>query len=712
VLVPGWEGSRRGRRLSRALQRQVFLALLLASPSYPCPQEPTSNPAAPSSIQKADDFLSATARIRAALDERPFHEQLFDGLVEKALRRSVLDDLVTTYAARHEADPEARAPRVLLARLLAHRGELERAEELLAADQVSSRAALLLRANWRERSGDFEQAMELYNEFLERPDELAGAGGLDNDQLFGVLQRLVDLQTTTGDPEGARSTLARLAERMPADAESRLRMGRSWGLAGFGDQERGEYRAAARAAGDDVALRCQALAALGAAFETAGRGNEALATYDEAVAALAPGHWQRALLFERALELRQASGTLEPWLGEFTAHAAESGNVAETLDLARVLDSTGCAPRAIAVLEEAHGRHPEDGELQDRLIDLAVREGSHELHVRLWQERVEAAPEQAAHRLQLASALRAAGEFQAAKRALATAEEAALAADKPELLRAIAQAWAGIGAFTEAERTLRKATTLAPGDVLLRIDLAQVALAREDEEQARLALSSAELHAHGDDGIALAAAWEDLGDPERAWTTLEVAAANPSSRLAALSQLAELALRHEWPSRARETLRELARIGSGAVRCEALVRLADTFEDSKSASSCVDQERARFEADASDPLPLLIEAFLLKRVSASPVAALSDYLQRVPDDLSARARLVSALTREGHLNEALEETDRLIARDPAGRPEYLLVTAGLLSSLDRPQEALTALELARRGAQRTPDLLRRIASRL
>ena len=64
------------------------------------------------------------------------------------------------------------------------------------------------------------------------------------------------------------------------------------------------------------------------------------------------------------------------------------------------------------------------------------------------------------------------------------------------------------------------------------------------------------------------------------------------------------------------------------------------------------------------------------------------------------------------MNEALEETDRLIARDPAGRPKHLIVKAELLSSLDRKQEALTALELARRGAQRTPDLLRRIASRL
>ncbi|MCP3917389.1 MAG: tetratricopeptide repeat protein [bacterium] len=636
--------------------------------------------------------LEATASLRTYLALHPYHERVFDDLVRVGEHAGGLDALVAFYAGRAG---EERSAHILLARLLDHRGDTERARELLANETDPSRDTWLLRARLNERVGDLERALVLFGQAL-------GASE-DDDERGEVLLALARLRQWTADDAGARAALVELATLVPDTVADRMDVAERMAALGFARDAEVQYRRAVELAAGDGARRSLALTSLGRLLEAQREGALALDAYDEAMTLLSHGHWLRTELFERVLELRATAGTLDEWLVTLRVDAQGSALVAPRLDLAAVLARDGQPSAAVDVLLAARTELPPDDALDRSLLDVARSAHRKGVVVEVLQDRARAAPHDPLAPLELAEALWGSGAADAAERAVHRAEE--LARDAREL-RAVAAGWRGIERTDEAARVLEQAAASAPDDVGALLDCAHLAAETGDEGGRRAALERAEQRASGSTSFAVADAWIECGEPARARALLE-RAATTDARVEALGRLAALLVELEDEGAARTTLLALAREVEGVQRSEALAELAGTLTDAERSEWLAAHANA-----AADTVQLLANAHVAERVDpARAVELYRAYAERVPDDMRARRDLVDALDRAGRLDEAVATLEQLAQVERAERATHLLHAADLLRRARRTEPALAKLAQVRQLAHRTPELLRKLATR-
>ena len=429
-------------------------------------------------LQDGDTVLEATARMRGYLEAHPYHERVFESLVDEATARNALADLIGYYEELHARSPAEEPARVLLARLVARTGELDRALALL--DTLEGFDRSFLTARLLERGADLDAAVTWY----ERALALCAEDG----ERVDVLQPIAAIQRLLGDDEAARAAWLELAELSPSDLASKLDVARQLARAGFAADALGVYREAVECAGDDPARRSRALAALGAELEQQQLGAEALVAYDEAIALLGPEHWLREELFRRSLELRAVGGTLAEWLRDQSRRAAASRELATWLDLAQGLELAGRADEAVDALLEARAWHPTSDELGTRLLRAAARAGRIEERVAEWQRRAAQAPADASNHVSLAAVLRESGADGAADRSLEQAEELA---NEAAPLRTVAAQWVAAGRVSAAFRALERAARLEPENPRPLLELAIIADESGDAQAAESALERA-----------------------------------------------------------------------------------------------------------------------------------------------------------------------------------------------------------------------------
>jgi len=721
-------------------------------------------------VASAQEPLDSAERLRAYLERNPTHARVFDDLVADAeLSGAGLAGLVREYAARVAAEPESLAPRVLLARLVAREGDSQRAHALSsdalsglevaasATDQAGARTLAAQRVSLERllaalelEAGDVDAARARLTRLVaargettaddttaertlaDRPGGLATL--LERDVHEALLDELAEAHDLAGDTEGVRTALATLAEVVGADAASLVALAARCEQHGLVAEAEAALHAATTLTADDPARRCNALAALGKLLERTRRGEEALAAYDDVLGLLAPGHWLRNDVLERAIELRLGAGSLQEWLDERRANPAVDARTV-TLETVQAYERTNRGAEAAVLLAELASARPNDQELAERFVSAARAAGRFDLALELLQRRAtatSAGPGAARLQLELAEALTATGADDGARLALQRAASAAQAASDTGVLLTVAHRYAVLGDRPAAYTTLEAAATLDPTSPTALLELAALAHQVDDRALHDAALERAAARAVGSDRVDVAEVWLERGDTARGVALLEASLVDAAARPAALQRLAQ-----HWASlanvprdapagtnappvdsperaahlaRARELWTTFACESRGIARDSALTAYLSTFPTEA-------ERRALLTAVSAGAIPneavsALLAASLSTRLDghADAAQAFARVIALEPENLAAREARVRALGRAKDTAGALQALDELLRRDPRRRTELLLERAKLLIDARRVNDSHDALARAAAAARHSPDALREVAA--
>jgi len=164
--------------------------------------------------------------------------------------------------------------------------------------------------------------------------------------------------------------------------------------------------------------------------------------------------------------------------------------------------------------------------------------------------------------------------------------------------------------------------------------------------------------------VHLGFAYLEVGQPDRAVATFQLAASRSPEDLALKLYLAQAELEAGHPARAIELIREIRRDGAADPR---LVRIeAEALRRAGKLEEGADLLKQGIAADPGDPERYLALAELYmsgERYSAA-VDLLSDAQKRFPDDLTLLFQQGAALERAKRFDEAEQAFRRVIAKDP------------------------------------------------
>ena len=404
------------------------------------------------------------ARFKRYLDRSPYHDQVFQSLLEAARAEGALDGLVEEYRARVTLDGDAAA-RVVLARLLAEAGAFPAAAEQLLAVSPPTAEARRLTARMQARAGQPAEASRT----------LAGALELttDGELLRELHLERADLFLARGLEQDARTAYTTVAELAGQDLVELADLASLMADAGFAGDGVVLLESLRPEVEGDTPRTTQLLAQLGELRERARDGAGALEAYAEALPLLREGHWLRRDLLARSLDLHRRAGSLDRAVTDFrSALVARPGDLETRLSLVAALRLLRRDGEAAEQLRGAVGRHPDDLRLSDQLV-AALRElGEDEAVVHELQRALERAPRDARRRFELGCALASAGQVDGADREWTRL----IQADPRDTSRAdrVAREWARRGEVDRAAGVLRAAIASAPAEVRRYGDLAQL----------------------------------------------------------------------------------------------------------------------------------------------------------------------------------------------------------------------------------------------
>ncbi|MEE8467545.1 MAG: tetratricopeptide repeat protein [Planctomycetota bacterium] len=681
--------------------------------SAPATEGPRQDDAEQESAERAAARLN---RFRSYLDRAPYHERIFDGLLNAARDDGGVASLLRHYAARVALDPDDQAGWVLLARLHAHeRRWREAARALRHVDPPSARSLWLL-GRMELDAGRLEEALIA----LER----ARLHATDDPELADkILEEHAQVMLLRGDLPGARRAYLDLAHRNRGDFARLMDTAALLAAANLLGDAVTILQEARELAKDDVARTCKVLAELGRLRERAHEGDQALACYTEAIALMARGHWLRRELLERSLALHRRAGTLLAAADEYRRILERDGaDLDARTALVQALTLAGREREAAALLRQATELTPGDLALSARYAQALLLLGEHAAHTAELQRALEIAPGDRERRFVLGRTLAEGGDLQGAARewsrlfpagtrdaALPDARDAA-PRHAPALGDRVAREWEKLGEPQRAMTLYAAGIQAEPRTVRRYGDLARLFAANGERERARQLLGRAEVQVAGRENALdeLAGLYHELGDLESARRTLEAAHAAGPARLERLGRLARLHLELGQRDRALEVLRRWIDRSSGSAadrhpRALALEQYAELFR-----GAAREREVARLTSelaqDSRQPGTYVRLAYL-HRLERSPEAAcvvLARLLEHWPEDVAARLDLAQLLERAGRTDAALEQLERLVSIDPVRAADYLLRQSTLLAARGRGDLALESLGRVRATRPRDP----------
>lgn len=659
-------------------------------------------------------------RFRSYLDRSPYHERIFDGLLNAVRGSGGVASLIGDYEARVARDPSDLAAWVLLARLHAHeRRWSEAARALRHVDPPSARSLWLL-GRMELDAGRMEKALIA----LER----ARLHTTDDPQLADeILEEHAQVMLLRGDLPGARRAYLDLAHRNRGDFARLMDTAALLAAANLPDDAVTLLQEARELVRDDVARTCKVLAELGRLHERAHEGDEALACYAEAIALTARGHWLRRELLERSLELHRRAGTLSAAANQYRRLLdLDRGDLDARTALVQALTLAGREREAATLLREATELMPGDLALSDRYAEALLALGEHAEHTAELQRALQIAPRDSERRFLLGRTLAERGDFEGAEREWARLFQAG-AGEAPALRHApvlrhapalghapalrhapalgdrVAREWEKLGEPQRAMTLYAAGIQAEPQTIRRYGDLARLLAADAQEQRARQLLGRAEVRAAGLENALdeLSGLYRELGDLQSALRTLEAAQAAAPARLDRLSRLAQLHLELGQRDRAVAVLRRWIARSSGSAtdrnqRALALEQYAELFRGSER-----QREVARLTSELaqdSSQRGTYVSLAYLHRLERSPEAAsvvLARLLERWPADVAARLDLAHLLERLGQADAALEQLERLVSIDPSRAANYLLRQSTLLVARRRGDLALERLSRAR-----------------
>ena len=611
-------------------------------------------------------------RYRAYLARQPYHESAFASLVEAALADGSLNELLDEYETVLE-DAPADDLRIVSARLLAHLDRLDEALDRLSAVE--------------DQPPEHNQLVgELYldaRRFQEAAVALDGAadGVQDARRLESIHRARARAWLEAGDRERGAEALAALCEIDPKSVTLRFLAAEELAREGFDDEALAIYAQAIELASDDPVRVSRARAARGRLFERGGRDDEALMSYEAALALLARGSWLRRDLDTRVLAVHARRGTLLAYCDELGEHARETPGDLGARELhAQALTELGRFEEAGRVLVEATHDFPRDLALARRAIGALERDGDTEALVMVLQGALEEHPDELDLILDLGRIFAADGRFEEARVRWQSALDTRL--EDVSLCLQLAELNAVYGLHEEAIDLVERAIEREPGDVAHYAELAHQLVRAGRQDDLTGVLDRAETAAGDEPGalMILANLARGLRDYERARAALERALeVRPGDGLL-LRSLADLLLEAQLSDDAMPVLAQLIRPSADdGDRRDAAGRLMRLRANGEGLAFYAIELERTITSNPEDAVAL----FLLARIAddSGRMKEARDRFARLaaldPGDLLAREELARVLERMGERVEAVEIHRYLAEHRPVARVRHLSDVARL-----------------------------------
>lgn len=298
-----------------------------------------------------------------------------------------------------------------------------------------------------------------------------------------ALRALVDLALAAKDIDGARALFERTIALDPGNVALRLELGDSLAQAGRHDDAIATYQDALGRLGTDPARRVEVMARIGAAQEGKGNDDEAIATYQGAIRLVPRGYYLEVELTARIVDIHRRRQTLPTLVATLEKQwPAGSRGHFEWNTLAHLYEETGQQDAAVAAYGKAVAKAPYELETQRRLIQLLESIGRDREAIAQYEVVAREAPGEASFQLELAERYRRTGAVARAKELLKRME--ARFGGDAGVQSAIADLYLRWGEDDLALAALARVARLDPDDPANLITLGEQYFQRGQKDQA------------------------------------------------------------------------------------------------------------------------------------------------------------------------------------------------------------------------------------
>lgn len=633
------------------------------------------------------DVKASMDRYRDYLSRKPHHDWSFDKLVEAAVARNELKDLVARYEKDREGDPDNRSVKIVLARLYARADRVDDALALARSIVPADPPMRRLLGELQLRRNDPKAAI----------DELDKATASDDAKFLQEVHRSRGkAYLALGDRAAAARAFRAIAELEAASFHTRLEVATLLAAHGLFDEASAEFTEARRLAGDDASKQCRVLAELGKVQEMRLKIEDALATYGEALTLMGRGNWLKKDLQGRILAIHKRGGGLDGYVKTLREAAAK-----DPLDLdgreflAQALEEANRLDDARTVLEGAVKDFPEDLKLSRRFLSLLAKLKDKDALVSEYQRILGRHPEEVELYLEL-------GKVFAEDRRL---EQAKVQWEKhfrskikdPEACARLADLYAFYGMENEAAAMHEKAIELQPRELRHYADFCAFLESKGKRDRAL------EVAARADDAAAgnassleqVSQIWRELGEPAKGRRAIEAAIALRPNDHRLLTALADLQYELGERDAAAASLRQVI---DGApetnVRTAAVDRLVREARKANAVAALAAAARQEIASGATQRSPYLVlgQIAAQERDFATAVAQYEALLAIDATLEEPRRQLARLYEDQGDFELALRQYQLLVDALPQARRQYLKEMARIHLALYDQDQAFALYE--------------------
>ncbi|MEZ4459957.1 MAG: tetratricopeptide repeat protein [bacterium] len=350
--------------------------------------------AAPSMAHAQDDWgvssdrqQEIVRRYKQLLERNPTEGLAFNKLLDYVGKGKGLDALIEEYSARAKKAPDDANMRLILGHLYKAKAEYELA---LAEYEVAvklqpdkplvwlSRGSVhLLLQHEAEATADFEKGLSLEK---------------DKSQKQEILRRLADLAFNQRDWESAQKYYDQLVDLDPRNEYLRMEYAQVLVRYKRYDKAVEQYEALLKLAGRDAKAKANTLRDLGDLYEQMGKDEEALKTYNEAMALVKAGNWLEKELRQRIVAVYRRTDRL----GELVASYEKkwrSPNYDQAMELGDLFDELGQEDKALKYYKIASQKSGRNVDPRMKIIRILERGGKDKEVIAAYKEIVRIAPQ-------------------------------------------------------------------------------------------------------------------------------------------------------------------------------------------------------------------------------------------------------------------------------------------------------------------------------
>lgn len=656
------------------------------------------------------DPRRALERFQEYLEKKPYHDWAFDKLVESAVQLNQLKEVVAGYEKRLETDKENRPARVVLGRLQARGGDVDKGLETL-------RAVPAPEAGLWKLIGELELKRNKPKQAIEALDQ-AAASTKDRETLKSVFKLAGEAHLAAGERAAAAQSLAKLAELDPTSFGARLEVATSLAQHGLAEEALTQFGEAEKLAGDDNQKRCQVLSEIGRLHEVRLEIDKALASYRSADRLMTRGNWLKKDLAERVLALHKRGGTIDAYVAELVARETEHPEDVDAREMhAQALREQGKKAEAADVLAAAVAAFPDDLKLSRARIALLGELGRLDEKVAEYQRTITKHPEEFELYLELGTAFAESGKLEQARLQWQKTLEQKLV--DPALCGRIAELYAGYGMRAEAQSMYERAIGLEPKEIARYADLATFLAADEAKNENSAAAAKSVIEraetAAGNDATRLeqvATLWRERGEKERALTLIERALVTKKDDARTLAQLADLQIELGRTKEALDTLHAVVEhADEGTLRHASIDRVVRVARKDKSIQELTAREKKAIANGTKEVAPFLVLGRIQTqdRDAAGAIATYEALLASHADQEDAHKELARLVEDQGDLQAALAHYQRLAAVSPKNRRPWQKEIARIHLALFEQDEAFQVYREMLQGSPDNPAAFKEVA---